>query len=526
MTDLHALPVEPLLAEPTQGLERWRVPPEVRRWIAELAGEGDTNARCGLLFQSFRKQSETPLFTAMGRGLLAGSARADADAVAVLAAFLSVDAPGEVLIERVREFSNLHRQADLCRRRLDAGEPIGKSEQALLSDLDHLDAEYAARWERPDPAAGIRDRGPAWRCRRAFAETVSGLQRSGVLDTEGIARFCRLARLELQALELRASALAGAINPYSARQVSQVMPILSSVDEELRDLRRFLGQLEESGRASMFHQQFPSVSGQLDEGDERRFRERLGQEPDLQLLWRLLRGIDRNPLPQRSLAWFVDRVLDVGEVLAAAGVRGRGIDLVAALLCVLEFHDDGAVVLPASARVREALVRVPIDGVEPTDGGVRLVLDRAAARRLALPHGLPVPAPDEPDTEPAEKDQEETVKDLVLSNINNTSVLLGLLKNQKVINTPGVVRMVVERSRNMRVLDTVCTARNLHSGFANKDVPLALLRSPMNIPVKVLRKFVNVRYVSKVDLRRLERDRSSVRREVAAEVADYLKSLG
>ena len=118
-----------------------------------------------------------------------------------------------------------------------------------------------------------------------------------------------------------------------------------------------------------------------------------------------------------------------------------------------------------------------------------------------------------------------SVKDLVAANLNNTSVLLGLLKNQKVINTPGVVAMVVQRSRNMRVLDVICHSRNLHSGFANKDVPLAVLRSPMNIPIKVLRRFISVRYVSKVELKRLAVDRTSVRREVATEIQAFLKSL-
>ena len=99
------------------------------------------------------------------------------------------------------------------------------------------------------------------------------------------------------------------------------------------------------------------------------------------------------------------------------------------------------------------------------------------------------------------------------------------LRNQKITSTPGIVRLVVERTRNMRVLDTICVARHLHSGFANRDVPLALLRSPMNIPIKVLRKFVNVRYVSKVDLRRRAKDSSSVRREVCNEVDAYIKSL-
>ena len=139
--------------------------------------------------------------------------------------------------------------------------------------------------------------------------------------------------------------------------------------------------------------------------------------------------------------------------------------------------------------------------------------------------GLPVPVRDDDAIEAEEKGDEETVKDLVLSNLNNTSVLLGLLKNQKVVNTPGVVALVAQRCRNMRVMDVICTTRNLHSGFANKDVPMALLKSPMNIPIKTLRKFVSVRFVGKLDLKRMSKDRSSVRRDVANEIETYLKTL-
>ena len=523
MAPLHALPVEPLLDDPTAGIDRWPVPPEVRRWIAELADEADTNARCGLMTQSLRKQIDTPLFTAMGRGVLAGAVRGEADAISALAAFLAVDAPGEVLIDRVREFSNLHREADRFRRSLESGNTIGQAEHALLAGLQDVDRELAARWPEPPADAGVRERGPAWRCRLAFEALVTELGARGTLDAAALDRFVRLAKLEFEALELRAGELAGAINPYSARQVAHVMPILSTVDEDLRDMRRFLGQLDESRRVSLFHEQIPALSNKLDDADERRLRDRLGQEEHLKVLWRLLRGLDRNPLPTRSLAWFVDRLLDVGELLAESGLRSRPLDVVTAVLCVLDHHHGEVVELPASSRTTTALVGRGLDGIDVRPSSVRIVLDTAAARRLSLPHGLPVPATVE-QVKP-EKAHEETVKDLVMANINNTSVLLGLLKNQKVISTPGIVRLVVERTRNMRVLDTICTARHLHSGFANKDVPLALLRSPMNIPVKTLRKFVNVRYVSKVDLRRLERDVSAVRREVAKEVAAYLKSL-
>ena len=525
MSNLHALPTEALLDDSTAGLETWRQPPEVRRWLAELADEADTNARCGLIAHTLRKQIDTPVFTALGRAILSGSVRGDAEAIAALAGFLAVDGPGEGLIDRVHEFSNLHREADITRRAMKAGNPVAKNEQDLLARLNAVDNELAAQWKEPEPGASVRDRGPAWRCRRAFAALVAELRARGRLDDDAMLRFCRLARLELDALEFRAGNLAGAINPYSARQVSQVMPILSSVDEELRDMRRFVGRLEETKRSSLFHEQFPTLSSSLDDRDESRLRDRLGREEHLQLLWRLLRGLDRNSLPQRSVAWLVDRILDVGEVLVAAQLRRRGIDVVTALLVVFDHHRDGVVAVHASAAVREAIARAGVEGVTVTEDAVHVVLDGAAARRQNLPHGLPVPAREEAVLVEEGKEKEETVKDLVMANINNTSVLLGLLKNQKVVNTPGVVRLVVERVRNMRVLDTICTSRNLHAGFANRDVPLAILRSPMPIPIKTLRKFVNARYVSKVDLARLAKDKSAIRREVAEEVEAYLKSL-
>ena len=65
----------------------------------------------------------------------------------------------------------------------------------------------------------------------------------------------------------------------------------------------------------------------------------------------------------------------------------------------------------------------------------------------------------------------------------------------------------------------------MHTGFANRSVPLAVLRSPVNVPISVLRKFIHVKYVSKVDLKRIAVDQAGVRKEVGREVKKYLKSL-
>jgi hypothetical protein len=133
----------------------------------------------------------------------------------------------------------------------------------------------------------------------------------------------------------------------------------------------------------------------------------------------------------------------------------------------------------------------------------------------------------------AEEDEEIDVnsasvtelKHLVMTNIQSISILLGFLRNPKIVAIPGLVEEVVNRTRNPKVIETIATVRILHTGFANRSVPLACLRSPMNIPINVLRKFMHVKFVSKVDLKRLVMDKSGIRKEVGREVKKYLDTL-
>ncbi len=525
--NLHALPTETFLDQPGADLARERVGEDVLDWLKELAQEPDLSARCGALMRSLRKQNDPQQVVRILRGLLAVAVQGRPAGAAGLAGLLAVWAPGETLVMRIRGFDSLRRQSTLVRRAAARGEELSRAEQALLDELDAVAADIGALYLDEVPAAGDegeRKEVQAWEhCRRVFEALLVELEATGTLGPEALERFLRIARLELQALESRASHLAESIDPYSARQVSRVMPILGDVDADLRDMRAFLDELDETRRVSLFHQQRPAYLEVVDTAAIRAFLHVVENEPRLAILLRLLRGLDRNPLSPRTLAWFTDRVVAIGEALQDAGVRRQRLDLVHALLVVLDFHKDGILQVPVSGALVETLRAAEIDAVEIGDHAVRVVFDPLAARRLILPYDLPALAGEEGEDVPSE--EQETVKDLVLSNINNTSVLLGLLKNQKVVNTPGVVAMVVQRCRNMRVIEVIAHSRNLHSGFANKDVPLALLRSPMNIPVKTLRRFISVRYVSKVELRRLAVDRSSIRREVASEVAAYLKSL-
>ena len=90
---------------------------------------------------------------------------------------------------------------------------------------------------------------------------------------------------------------------------------------------------------------------------------------------------------------------------------------------------------------------------------------------------------------------------------------------------PGLVSAVAVRTRSSLALETIASDRTLYTGFANQDVPLACLQNPLNVPVKLLRKFIHVKYVDRHDLKRIVKDRARYRREVVDEVKKYLSSL-
>jgi hypothetical protein len=524
MTQLNALPTEPLLDEAASEIGSWNAPPEVRRWLVDLASERDPDVRASALYLALRKQLDQPVLTDMLRGILVAAVRNEYEGAAALTAFLGVRASGELLITRVRSFASLRR----VRQRLRHGRDrkLTPSQQVWLRNLDEVigrltgagltDVEIVT-----DPANISKD------CARIFNALVLKAEAEGLLGSDDRCTMRDLARLELEALEMRASDMAGKVDPYSARHMQRTVPMLAEIDSDVRNLGAYLERMDETASGAILSEHVSVMSDILEDREEQKLRQTLENTPELRLGWRLLRGLDRNPLPQRTLAWFADRILVAGHALYEKRKRRRPLDIAASTLCVLDHYRDGLVEIPASATVLGVLQECGIDNVEFPDGAVTMVLDRERARRLPLPHGLPLPKLPLVNVEQFAQDAEQqvSVKDLILDNINNISVLLGLLKNQKVINTPGIVAMVAQRSRNMRVLDVICGTKNLHSGFANKDVPMAILRSPMNIPIKMLRKFISARYVNKVELKRMEVDRASVRREVADEIRAYLRSL-
>ncbi len=168
-----------------------------------------------------------------------------------------------------------------------------------------------------------------------------------------------------------------------------------------------------------------------------------------------------------------------------------------------------------------------LDGFRLGEGELLLRVPQEGRADRPWRHDLPVPTVDEIDPSSLADALDPTaLKRLVLANLDNVSVTTGFLRNARVTAIPGMVAAIVTRCRTARVLDVIANDRNLYSGFANKDVPRALLLSPCNIPVKSLSKFIHVKYVHRIDLQRMARDKTGIRREVLKEIQSYLDTLG
>lgn len=124
------------------------------------------------------------------------------------------------------------------------------------------------------------------------------------------------------------------------------------------------------------------------------------------------------------------------------------------------------------------------------------------------------------------KDVGVSYKSLALIYIDNDSFLVKLLDNPKATGKAGVVAVIAQRCRSSRVLGIIANRRELYTGFANKEVPLHLIKNPGKVSLSSLRKFIHVRYVDKMTLIRLANKGSGIREYVRREIQQYLSTFG
>ncbi|MEN8007244.1 MAG: hypothetical protein ABFS42_09535 [Candidatus Krumholzibacteriota bacterium] len=467
----------------------------------------------------------------------------------LLAAFLDVSTPGDRLLPRVQRFNSSRRLRDRIGN--DPEDP-GSFHQDWLARLEET-TERCVGLGLATAAVDAGEEGRPggefpWPMLRDGLEVLTARLTLGDEMDDGDRKFLvELLRLEVDARQERISQLAGNIDPTRIATISRVLPSLSMADAEIRDLRRMISMIEEGCSGKDFARAVSRSLDVLEDSDRSVLSRVLKLDPDLEPLADLFEGLVANPIPVPTLAYCLHRLQGVAaELDLVTGVRmikehfpvsgGRdelhlplppgltGVDLAG-----WEVRDDSLVItIPEGGSYLEHDL--------PVAAAVAAVDDRAedALCRIddLLSEGEAV-IPEVSEKPPVEDDEKVDVnsasvtelKHLVLSNMQSISVLLGLLRSPKVAAIPGLVEDVVSRTRNPKVIETVAQVRILHTGFANRTVPLAILRSPVNIPLTVLRKFIHVKYVSKVDLKRMAADRAGIRKEVGREIIKYIKSL-
>ncbi len=543
----------PLLAE-SAATDASPPPESLVSELTRLAFTTDSvPTRSHLLYYQLRRMLGQERLTACLSGIQYLARSEDAAGARLLAAFLDANTPSSLLLPKVSRFSST--------RRVMARLAAGAKPDAFLKNWQQRLAETVASGEKfvpPIPRTKTRPvppdaEGPYPLLRSLLRHLVPNTDLDEP-DPQRAALLASVLRIEVDAYQERISQLAGMIDPFRVAAIARVLPLLARADNALRDLRRLIGWIEEGNFSAAFARSVPRYHDALDEAERQRFTEALNSSPDLCDLAELHANLEAKPMPVPELAGRMARLMALGHQLVAAGKRETELDLVTAALLAQQYDADGEFVMPLTPDLAEIVAAVllapsngrglgswSLEGLEVTAEGLVLRRPQLGLGDRIWRHDLPTADESDPqaiedteaeDTEGEDQDEEAArnittvaFKKMVLNNIDSTTVVLGFLRNPKVVAIPGLVAAVAVRTRSSLALETIASDRTLYTGFANKGVPLACLQSPMNIPVKRLRKFIHVKYVDRCELKRIVKDRARYRREVVDEVKKYLGSL-
>lgn len=543
--------VHPLL-QPRSALPGPACPEPLLDELRDLATSfDDRSTRSRQLFEQLRKMLGQDRLNHCLLGIQHLAENGEPAGARLLAALLDAQTPGAQLMPRVRRFRSVHR--------LLASDPelVGA---AFLDDWQTRLANLVQSLESRCGAVPVGRACPSPLQRPPLPTLQHGLDAllpnpasSGCTLAEADAVLvAEMVRLESDAYQERVSRLAGSIDPYRVTAVMRALPLLNRADSEIRDLQQLAGWLDAGDLESAFLRRVPREYEVFDEGERPRLAEAFQADELLAPLAALHRSFVRQPRALRSVVGAAARLLALGRALERRGMREDELGLVTAVSLVLDnWQEDhfaaplpaelvgpvGEVLMAASGAEAVWLRGLELDGTvlgvsEPQLGlGDRVWRhDLPTLSEMLLDAESDPPAEGEEADDEDERRQEDTsafaIKQMVLNNVGSVSILLGFLRNQKITSIPGLVADVVRRTRAGRVLEVVASDRNLYTGHANKDVPLALLESPVNVSVKMLRRFIHVKYISKTDLRRMANDTARLRKEVCREIQVYLDSLG
>jgi len=518
--------------------------------LEDLAlGEDDVTARAAALFNFLRKISDKDRAVSYLTGIQLLIRRGEPAGARLLASFLDVSTPGDRLLPLVQRFTSSRR---LRFHILGGADDPGTMHQSWLNRLEQLgpkcvEAVFLDEYDS-DPDASKPGHEHPWPVLRDTLEMLVArlvLQDSFSADDRDL--MVSLLRVEVDAVQERISLLAGTVDPFNMVAIARILPLLNRADADVRDLRQILNWIVEGRDQEAFAKPLSRSLDILDEGDLAKLKANLASDPDIAPLAKLYQGMDDHPVPVEDLAYGLDRFLALSRSLAREGTIETNMDLLTAAKLVQVGYKEERISIPLDPFIADAVTTVlerettkeglcdeDLSGLSVLPGKLVIEIPEGGVH---LEHGLPavLPAGEAVAEVPVEEVKDDKIdpdtasateiKKLVLDSLMSVSVLLGFLRNPKIVSIPGLVEEVVVRTRAPKIVETICQVRLLHTGFANKGVPLAVLRSPVNVSVKTLRKFIHVKYVNKVDLKRMSRDKGGLRKEVVREIQNYLATL-
>lgn len=513
----------PALAEYSERLREVPVDAGAVRDLKALTLESHPRRRARQFAEVFRKldnHGALGLFRAAGQS----SIRLESPGLRFLSTFFEVKRPGIEVLHQLEALSSLERVAlRVIAGRWEEPEEF-EGPAAVYSILEVL--EEAGRVGILELEIDTLPRDPqairavTARIRKWFGEMRLLLESGNELAEELLHYLTQLSMTEIDLMEKRVSHLATIIDPYDVRGMERLLPVLSRYDQNIEHMKSVVARII---TYEPFHERLLTMEHVLSSNEVDKLLRVLHEHEETTGLAHMASAHRRNPILDQVFACWVSVAHQVGLLRA----RERGIDPPDLHSTMLGVSLTGSDRNPFRFRLEKDLGDVLWPTLEswgmlrlnPETFEMPFREDRVGD--FLAPDGTPRfgALPEE------HGESDLSLKDLIRSQMQNDVFLLGLLDNSKATSIPGVVELIAEQTRSLRVLDRICRVKALYTGASNNGVPAALLRNPSRIPINYLRRFVNVRFVSRMDLRQLGRLKGSIRNEVLSEIKKYLASL-
>ena len=375
--------------------------------------------------------------------------------------------------------------------RIENGERVSKTEYLLSRDLRSKIA--------------LKNVGEVFSCAYFARNMLVLLFRKEEIHETHRTFLTYLIRAEVAALKERINHISETVDVYNLKAMAKVLPWIRIFDEnaqEALDIATIIEQQQQVGRPIL------TFANALGDSAFDKWGTAVGREPVLKELFEALAMQKRKKIPIKTLIALSSLCRRISDGL------GGPQDPLLWIRMALTHFENGRFSINARSAI-DAVADFALGGGARIEGTVISgnFTDHLYAQWLG-PDLLTVPVKKSVSSE----SPHIQIRDLVRANVHNDVLIERLLNQSTVYSMPGMVEYLAVHSRSVTVLSKIATASHLHSGSANRVVPLALLKNPTHIPLAFLRHFLKPSFISQGELNMLARNPSGLRPEVAQEI--------